>query len=435
MCGIAMVVNSGFGHRYHSPKLNDTFADLMLASAVRGTDATGMFQLDSTNRLWWDKYAMASGVALQVPSVKQFVSDVDSCSVTVGHVRHATVGDSADDQNSHPFLSSREDNSYVIGVHNGTLYGWESMDMYNQHTTDSSWAISHIAQEGAEAFKDFFGAFAIVWHDSRHPGKLFIARNNERPFHIARTKNKRTIIGCSEGRMLDWIAERNGIELEDGNIYSIDSGYIWSIDTTQEELSITMEEEIEINSWTSRSRPRTQATAVVPHTNLTPASCEVDITPWKEDTGKNRVVEAVKLALKKARMTVLSAEEEEDADTPIDGGDSDEILVRAQDGWFSTAGVELNDKKRAEYDGSFGSVVTFDPVSYDSFRDSVIGEIVKPEFYKRPLTYVENVSPLEWEQLRDTQRHMVVVGVRYFDKEKEYIVTPLNDEGVRALFA
>lgn len=443
MCGIAMVVNSTFGNRFHSSKLNDLFGDMMLASAVRGVDATGLFQVDVAGDVWYAKYAKPSGQAMSISNMYGVAKDVDAAAITVGHVRHATVGSSSDDGNSHPFIGYKEDTNknYIIGVHNGTLWGWESMDTHSQHTTDSSWAISHIAQLGAAAFGDFFGAFAIVWHDTSHPDKVFIARNNDRPFHIARTKNGRSIIGCSEAKMLDWLADRNGLELDDSAIYSVDSGYIWSIDTSKEQLTFTMEEEIELNSsYSSYKNPRVVTAPPPPAITIKaggdacsiPFTQPADITPWGEDEDKITVVAAVKSALRAARYNTVT-NNEEDEDTPIDAGASDEILMRAKDAWFSTTGLELADKKRAEYDGSFGSIVMFDPVDYDNLKDSVVGEITYPTFYKRPITYVENVSPSEWSQIKNAPRHMVVVGLRYFNAEKEYIVTNLNDEGVRHL--
>lgn len=431
MCGIMFVVNSMYRkNAQHSIKQNALFADMLLAGAVRGTDSTGVFQIAPDETVWYGKVAQPSGSAIKDETISALIEDVRKSPITVGHVRAATAG-SVNDANAHPFIGQRrnEGKDYIIGVHNGTLWGWETLDQYNIHDVDSSWAIQEIATRGVKAFEDFYGAYAMLWYDTEHPGKLFIARNNERPLYIARSKDKETIIGCSEPGMLQWLASRNSIDLEEDEPYSVDSGFLFSIDSGEEHLSIALVEELpEAYTGTTSYHRTTTTTMSVP---FTPAPLAP--IPYDNPT-KTGVIEAVKEALRFARYEVVVPQQgdEDDMDTPFEMG-PDEILLRAKDDWFSTGNLHQDDVKRAMHDGSYGSIVVFDAVDYDTYTDSVVGEIVSPAFYKRPLTYIEDVSPFEWGELENRQHTMVVAGVKWFNNEKEYIVVPLNEKGQEAI--
>ncbi len=128
MCGIVAVINAnpftniGNTRPAQGPfKQTALLTDMLLASAVRGVDGTGMYQLAQDATMYTYKLAMPSAVALENTYIKSMVDDCHNSSITVGHVRAATQGNINDD-NCHPFQAFREDGSYIIGVHNGTLY-------------------------------------------------------------------------------------------------------------------------------------------------------------------------------------------------------------------------------------------------------------------------------------------------------------------------
>src|SRR5690606_884005 len=85
-----------------------------------------------------------------------------------------------------------------------------------------------------------------MWYDSRSPSKLWFVRNNERPMHLARTKDKRSIIMASEAGMLQWLVDKHGIGIEE--VFSLDEGYLMSIDFTEQHLTIEVEDKIE-DAW------------------------------------------------------------------------------------------------------------------------------------------------------------------------------------------
>lgn len=427
MCGLSFVVNSQFfNNSTQTLKQNSLFADMLLASAVRGTDSTGVFQIAQDGNVWYGKLAAPSGIAIKDDTISALIGDVHRSPITVGHVRAATAGKVSDD-NAHPFIAHKNNatKDYIIGVHNGTLYGWEHSDMYNLHDVDSSWAMSEIATRGVDAFNDFYGAYAFLWYDTEQPGTLFIARNDERSLYIARSKNKETIVGASEAGMLQWLAQRNGIELEEDVPFFVDSGFLFSIDTTEQHLSIKLIEELPEYATYTPANNTVTTNSMLPYTPSPITPTVITSTSYE----KNRVAEAVKDALRNARMSVVKPEED---DGPIEMGPT-ELLTRAKDDWFNDADVDEAARKSAMYDGSYGSIVVFDPVELDEYTDSIVGEIVYPSFYKQPITYLENVSPFEWGDYENRQHNMVVAGVKWFNNEKEYIVVPLNEKGLEAI--
>lgn len=206
MCGLVFAIHGDVtGYR-----LSDFFNDAMLASQVRGTDATGIFQVDKQGQLWTKKKAINATEFLEDQQVTHVVRDVYRSPLTVGHVRHATSGDKDDDLNAHPFVFEREDKSRVVGVHNGTLKGWKDKKNSEEIEVDSAWAIGMIAQEGLDAFTHFDGAFAFIWWDSNEPDYVWIARNDERSLYFYQSEDGKSIMGASELGMLGWLTNKHG---------------------------------------------------------------------------------------------------------------------------------------------------------------------------------------------------------------------------------
>lgn len=225
MCGIVFTMNSST----YANDIDDWLKDAMLASQVRGTDSAGMFQVNQ-GKVEWFKNGISPTEFLKAEEVKKLIRCSAWTDATVGHVRAATMG-GITTKNAHPFQADREDGSYIIMVHNGTLNGWKNKKDSENYTVDSEWMAHMLATEGADAFEYFNGAFAIVWFDSRHPKSLFMARNKERPLHYCVVNKGKSIIGCSELGMLGWLGAKHGLVqdtaesqdipfyLEEGKIY------------------------------------------------------------------------------------------------------------------------------------------------------------------------------------------------------------------------
>ena len=378
MCGIVLAINLNTW----ATRLPSWLKDAMIASQVRGTHATGMFQLDNTG-LDIHKRAVCASEFVQDVDAGRIIGSSASLSATVGHVRHATAGSATDDANAHPFVVEREDGSYVVGVHNGSLYGWDR----EGHSVDSDWAFHQIAAEGVDAFEKFDGAFCFVWHDSREEDKLYIARNSQRPFHFTVGEDGKTLLGCSEAGMLEWLNEKHGFKAKDGAVFSLEEGKLYTFDLKTLEFTKT-----HLPSF------RRHATVIYPTRSSYYDAYDEDV--WDDETyystshysrsntsGAMRasdeygVIEAIKKSLKSARYSKLDIDS-----PPIEASDTDEgkTTFDLQDLavtqlYTSTPNMGLStseQQKAAKEAGVFGQLVIFEPLVWDDQDNSLMGEIV-----------------------------------------------------------
>lgn len=212
---------NGKKNRYANKGLRDMMEQAFIAGSLRGTDAAGLFQVD--DKLYMYKRAMHGAAFAVNPKVEPYIRDSDTCKVFVGHNRAATAGDVVD-KNAHPFVGYTENARTVVGVHNGTLQGWDR----DKFKVDSDWAIDKIASEKEKAFKDISGAYCFVWYDQDDETTLNILRNSERPMFLAFIKNQDRMVFASEYQMLYWLAARNNIELEE-HVIDVAPGVLYQV--------------------------------------------------------------------------------------------------------------------------------------------------------------------------------------------------------------
>lgn len=432
MCGLIGIINS-------NPKMLDEgnktvaaapykqtslFHDMMLASAVRGVDGTGIYQVDHTGKVWTDKCSLPSAEALKGGGMTAMVQDTCNASITVGHVRAATQG-SVEDANCHPFQAFRDDGSYIIGVHNGTLHGWDTPK--TEFEVDSEWAFNQIAQKGIAALDEFYGAFTFLWYDSNTPGKLWIARNTERPLHLMRSPNGRSIYMASEAGMLQWLVDKHNISVEE-DVFSLDTNNVVTIDTLQPTLTVNVEDEFFDNySYASTKSSKSNT-----------ASCPVPSATYLPSYGsaKTLLVQAMKDCLRRARYSLVGGTKGEDLDSPpIELGPVDLPYKQAPSSWYSIRGVDGADVQRAVREGLFGTLVQYEAVEHDSFQDLIVGEIIAPARLNSPIAYMREVPMDKADGIVDKLHPVVIVGARHFGNEMEYIVSPINAVGMQALTA
>lgn len=230
MCGLVFAINNSV----YTSKLDDWFSDAMVASQVRGLDSSGLFVLGKAGIPTLVKSALNASLFVEQKTTKDAIEKIPGAHVAVGHVRARTTG-SISAANAHPFRIDRDDGSYVIGAHNGTLRTWRAKDDAEKFDVDSEWVFHMIAKHGDDAFKHFNGAFALIWYDSAKPNVLNMARNDERPLAFLISKSARTIIGCSEIGMLGWLSDKHGFKCHDDHPvpYYLSSGKIYEFDLNE----------------------------------------------------------------------------------------------------------------------------------------------------------------------------------------------------------
>ena len=225
MCGIHGIMNKTATGPI---SLRDYIADAFVVNTLRGVDSAGVFQIDKDHKPFMHKQNVPGFMFAETKTVKRFISDVENCPITVGHVRAATAGKITVD-NAHPFVAERADGSRVVGVHNGTISNWKTFADHKDYEVDSEWALNQIAKDGVDAFEKFNGSFCFVWWDEAQPDKMFMARNDERPLHFLKTTAKDTILFGSEAGMVTWLAERRKIGVDD-TIYSLEPLMMYTFD-------------------------------------------------------------------------------------------------------------------------------------------------------------------------------------------------------------
>lgn len=202
MCGLAGVAGNT------SVKIRDAFIDLLTITQLRGNDATGVFTVGNNDAV---KYAKDVGPPNNLFDRKSFDAVMHGVpKIMAGHCRAKTIGDNNKD-NAHPY-----DFDNVIGMHNGTLRSYHSMEGYDYKRTDSYALYHNIDRYGApETIKDVNpeGAWALVWWD-KVDNRLMFLRNDKRPLWFAWTKAKDAVFWCSEPWMFSAVSRH--VELWDG---------------------------------------------------------------------------------------------------------------------------------------------------------------------------------------------------------------------------
>lgn len=232
MCGIVGFITGETGTKYSNDRYN-FMRDGLIMDTVRGADATGVFMAPHL----WHKSVMphqrqAHYLKDDVPG-PLFVHDKDFATkllpirdwrAVVGHNRAATRG-SRGKEGAHPFQEGP-----VTLVHNGTLThtstlprtmselnsrrekGEPSIDV-DSHVLCHNLALAAVDDVPA-LLATVPGAYALVWHDARDDS-VNIARNSQRPLHMAYSKDDETIYFMSESEMLYSLARRSTINLRE----------------------------------------------------------------------------------------------------------------------------------------------------------------------------------------------------------------------------
>ena len=185
-----------------------------VADTVRGEDSTGAFFVPAgkADDAGWVKNVQSGHTFVRDKTgfVKHF-DEARGLSACFVHNRAATVG-GVSTKAAHPFNHGR-----ITMIHNGTLtstLGLPISQVQGGAVNDSETICMNLAQHKFEDFSaDLTGAYALVWHDGAD-GSIHMARNSERPLHIAKVKGQDTIFVGSEALMLDWLVRRNKFLVE-----------------------------------------------------------------------------------------------------------------------------------------------------------------------------------------------------------------------------
>ena len=199
MCGVVAILSknkSGFMY-----KDKTIFLQMLISDMFRGMDSTGCFAVNKYGNLNMLKDACAAPFFInKSESTKFFNKMIADYHVVVGHNRKATVGQ-VTDTNAHPFIEGN-----ICLIHNGTLTNHREV---GDTAVDSHAICQHINDKGYKsALKTVEGAYSLIWYNAEEKN-IYFCRNAERPLYMVETGDK--IYLASEGKMLDWILDRNDI--------------------------------------------------------------------------------------------------------------------------------------------------------------------------------------------------------------------------------
>jgi asparagine synthetase B (glutamine-hydrolysing) len=228
MCGIVGVVSKrayGFVQ-----KDLDCFKELLFADTLRGEDSTGVLSVMKDGDFFIDKDKEYAPYFLSLwDNSKNYKDTLSRGCVLVGHNRKKTSG-KVDSESAHPFVVK---DRFAL-VHNGTLFQHHQL----ANTTVDSEALAIHLEETLnredvytqemmeEALGKVSGAYATCWFNQERDEFQFI-RNSQRPLCIAETDD--AYFFASEGNLLHWILNRNGVKITKLEIVPEDTLYTFDI--------------------------------------------------------------------------------------------------------------------------------------------------------------------------------------------------------------
>lgn len=221
MCGIHGFING------LKPEINsdDYLKNAFVVNTLRGVDSSGIAVVSPDKNFDHAKLPIAGQFfAADKVASKLIYQARQPKRASICHVRAATVG-GVSYSNAHPFVLEDDDGVSIVGVHNGTLTSWKHKKDASSFDVDSEWALWHILRNKQEAFKDFTGAFCLVWWRSDDPEYLYMARNKERPMHAVITEKGDMAYG-SEAGMVHWLCQRNSIGMV-GSMLSLEEDKLY----------------------------------------------------------------------------------------------------------------------------------------------------------------------------------------------------------------
>lgn len=219
MCGIVGVASTE-GMKNRSDRLQFMKMGLDIDS-WRGWESTGLALVPEGSKEAPIVYkrALNGRDFIQLHQVDKYLADIEKYSVVLGHNRAATTGrGNIVDHNAHPFQYG-----HITLVHNGHIRNTNELKGVTgggpQCLVDSAHvAFSMNANGEKETLEKIEGGFCFVWWNSE-TSLLNIARNTERPLHMAYATKENTFYWASELTELLHLLKDVDIDEEVGVLY------------------------------------------------------------------------------------------------------------------------------------------------------------------------------------------------------------------------
>ena len=282
MCGIVSLFS---GEKAYIRDVHNAFSQMISSNTLRGVHSTGLVYGGLFEAEVYKK-AVPGHDFVDLPVVDRVLTSYEDHSFLIGHNRAATRG-SVTARNAHPF-----EHGHITGVHNGTLTTYKSLvsGQDPMYSVDSEYIFRGLSDRGAaELIPMINGAFNLLWYDAS-TDCVHMIRNEQRPYYFAKIKDKKLLFGASEMAMMQWILNRNGLQIEDVIVPDVMTEYVFDMSGDIFAPTEIKHDEYEIPIYTA---PKTQQPAWK-GTNVTriPRTIEFLAEKWEcygtsvPDTGK-----------------------------------------------------------------------------------------------------------------------------------------------------
>jgi len=222
MCGIILMMSND--KLIKATNRGKAFTQGVVIDTLRGPHSTGLVYTDYDGSAEMYKKPIPGYDFVNMPKFHEVIKDPELYPFMIAHNRWATKG-KVNTANAHPFQ-----HGHITGVHNGSLWTYRNLAPDQDFETDSEYIFYALANgDTGDVLKEIDGAFALVWHDS-NDNTMHIARNDERPFHLAHIKNSETVLGASELEMLRLMCARNDLEIEEEYLVNTEVELIFKLD-------------------------------------------------------------------------------------------------------------------------------------------------------------------------------------------------------------
>ena len=249
MCGIVALIRA---HEKVSKDVEDVFYQLWWATQLRGTDGSGLMQINRAKAVHLFKSAFTPEYAMTEKPASSIVRNADINPFTVGHCRAATkrptkITEDVMKRQAHPFKHGN-----ISLVHNG-YFSYVGKEHQDSHDVDSESFCKAASELGfKEALEESTGAYAIIAYDSAID-RLIITRNSERPLWKLETYGGHFFV--SEKEMGLWILARNKVNVTKVEEVPVQKIYAYkAFDLTPEVSDVTKKVQEYPSFPASRSR-------------------------------------------------------------------------------------------------------------------------------------------------------------------------------------
>lgn len=232
MCGIFGIIRhrAGSFSGETAEQVSRLLRTLAVASAARGTDATGLAVIltDGTVTLYKDVVDSYTLVQSEHWSTLLHALESEDVFAILGHTRHKTTGANSKD-NAHPFLFQVKNDTKewpVVGMHNGTIHNHKQFGPENKFDVDSAnflHSLAHAASldEWPKLLESASGNFAIALA-SLHG--VVLARNDGSPCYVMSATSPAMTVFASTDHALAAAESLSGIAF--GKIRALAPGKI-----------------------------------------------------------------------------------------------------------------------------------------------------------------------------------------------------------------